>query len=382
MVSNLVSNVSVANKYKHTSTSYDFPIHRGNPQLGNPFPLADYANDRDVVLNIYTQYFLESLPRLNNSFRGIVQSNKPVNLVCFCHPLKCHGDVCKLYIDFARDLPPSVNPVEAFRVHMGYRPPILRDGVDHINIYSNGKTELGRLLSNFAFSPMILKEGEFASLEGYWYWKCTGSKHDVLKKLFGAEAKKIGRTFERVHCEGFDDFIDIAVRAKIYQNPLLKRLLSESHLPFTHYYGWGNDTNALIIRSSYRFLETIHKIRTELSGGEPTIIAGSRSIKDPELIHRAILDSGFKISKVISGKAKGVDILGWHWAKVHNVPCDEYPVTKEEWEISKAAGHIRNAKMETVGKQGIILIENNSTGSEGMLKLMRTNKKPVHIVRL
>jgi hypothetical protein len=40
------------------------------------------------------------------------------------------------------------------------------DGVTHINVYSRGNTELGRLLSNFAHTPFSHPEfGEFASVE-------------------------------------------------------------------------------------------------------------------------------------------------------------------------------------------------------------------------
>ena len=44
------------------------------------------------------------------------------------------------------------------------------DGMTHINVYSKGKTEIGRWLSNFAYSPIDLgNEGYFSSIEGYWY---------------------------------------------------------------------------------------------------------------------------------------------------------------------------------------------------------------------
>lgn len=40
------------------------------------------------------------------------------------------------------------------------------DGIDHINIYSKGKTTLGRMLSNFACTPFTHPEdGKFASIE-------------------------------------------------------------------------------------------------------------------------------------------------------------------------------------------------------------------------
>ena len=52
------------------------------------------------------------------------------------------------------------------------------DGIDHINTYSKGKTELGKLLTNFAHTPFVHpKYGEFQSVEGFWYFKKTGYSH-------------------------------------------------------------------------------------------------------------------------------------------------------------------------------------------------------------
>ena len=57
------------------------------------------------------------------------------------------------------------------------------DGIDHINIYSKGKTSLGRWLSNFAKSPIETEDGHFDSIEGYWYWYWLSSKDDTLRAL-------------------------------------------------------------------------------------------------------------------------------------------------------------------------------------------------------
>ena len=46
--------------------------------------------------------------------------------------------------------------------------PDFNDGVTHINVYSQGKTSIGRALSNF--SPLGFnhpKHGHFESVEGY-----------------------------------------------------------------------------------------------------------------------------------------------------------------------------------------------------------------------
>lgn len=50
------------------------------------------------------------------------------------------------------------------------------------------------------------------------------------------------------------------------------------------------------------------------------IIAGSRNIHNYNLISRVILDSGFDIIELISGAAKGVDMLGIKYAILNNIP--------------------------------------------------------------
>lgn len=101
------------------------------------------------------------------------------------------------------------------------------DGVDHINIYSKGKTSLGRWLTNFAYSPFIIEiNGEhhqFVSIEGLWYWILTGD--DSLKSCYGYDAKSRGKEIlkqlkttkqPRFHKE---DIIKKAIDEKIKNNP-------------------------------------------------------------------------------------------------------------------------------------------------------------------
>jgi hypothetical protein len=40
-----------------------------------------------------------------------------------------------------------------------------KDGIDHINVYSKGKTPLSRFLSNFAEADLETEDGNFASIE-------------------------------------------------------------------------------------------------------------------------------------------------------------------------------------------------------------------------
>ena len=119
------------------------------------------------------------------------------------------------------------------------------DGKDHINVYSKGRTEVGRLLSNFAHTPFEHPtDGRFESVEGYWYWLL--SKHedrDRLRRLHGFLAKQVGREQrapdDPQHTDqAFREKIYYAFEAKLKGNPELARMLKDSTLPFKHYYAY------------------------------------------------------------------------------------------------------------------------------------------------
>jgi hypothetical protein len=113
------------------------------------------------------------------------------------------------------------------------------DGVNHINIYSKGRTELGQFLSNFAYSPIEIDGLSFASLEGYWFWLRT---HDErLRSLFGFEAKDLGGNLKVTVLISTDEFkkkFRRAMNLKIQDDRYYKfqKTFIESTLPFAHYY--------------------------------------------------------------------------------------------------------------------------------------------------
>lgn len=141
------------------------------------------------------------------------------------------------------------------------------DGIDHINAYSKGKTELGRLLSNFANTPFVLPEdGRFESIEGYWYWLLSNSPdREELRSLYGFEAKKRGQELiNPIFIEKDDDFkekINKALIAKIDQNEDIKNALIDSELPFDHYYVYSDK----MVRTKYDWIiKSLEKIRLGL----------------------------------------------------------------------------------------------------------------------
>lgn len=127
-----------------------------------------------------------------------------------------------------------------------------KDGVDHINIYSKGKTSLDRFLSNFAQADLETEDGNFASIEGYWYWLvCSGSATvnltdlELLRKVFGSDAKVLGKTLRERYAlteKQLDNDLEFkrklksAIKFKIDNHPQYKAELKASTLPFEHYY--------------------------------------------------------------------------------------------------------------------------------------------------
>ena len=144
------------------------------------------------------------------------------------------------------------------------------DGETHINIYSRGKTWLGRELSNFAHRPFNHPEhGLFASIEGYWYW--LSRRDDDLRHLHGFKAKQHARELPVITTLPnalFQKYICMALDAKLKKHPELREALKESSLPLTHYYvtKW-NKERAVMAPNSLWLLCHIESQRLELNPG-------------------------------------------------------------------------------------------------------------------
>ncbi len=108
------------------------------------------------------------------------------------------------------------------------------DGVTHVNVYSHGRTELGRLLSNFAHTPFTFDGALFASVEGFWYYTVSGDA--VCRGLSGTDAKTTGRRLPALHNPPNAELLSAVYRAKLAAHPTIARALAASTLPFFHYY--------------------------------------------------------------------------------------------------------------------------------------------------
>ncbi|AIX13015.1 hypothetical protein NW77_007 [Erwinia phage phiEa2809] len=112
-----------------------------------------------------------------------------------------------------------------------------KEGQTHYNIYSQSRTELGRFLSHFQHHPMETEDGQFDSLEGYWYWLYT--KDDRLRYLSGYDAKRLGQSSRRLTVNETLIMHKIIAATKIKLDTMPLHLLKELHtsrLPLIHAY--------------------------------------------------------------------------------------------------------------------------------------------------
>lgn len=104
--------IIVVNKYKNKPSKQDFYIGRGSA-LGNPFThlqlektKAEYhCQTREESIKRYENYIQSKIDKkdeiicraLNELYKRA--KSEDVNLVCFCKPKSCHGDIIKKIID-------------------------------------------------------------------------------------------------------------------------------------------------------------------------------------------------------------------------------------------------------------------------------------------
>lgn len=110
------------------------------------------------------------------------------------------------------------------------------------------------------------------------------------------------------------------------------------------------------------------------------VICGSRSITSYELLVEAIKDSGFEITEVISGSARGADLLGERWAEENGVKLTRMPA---QWvKYGKRAGPLRNEEMARYAAPDgcmIALWDGESSGTQNSISLAQQYKLKLYV---
>lgn len=98
-----------------------------------------------------------------------------------------------------------------------------------------------------------------------------------------------------------------------------------------------------------------------------TIIVGSRTILDVKKVYRAVADSDFNVTEVVSGCAKGVDLLGEEFAINMGIPIKKFPA---DWDnYGKSAGYIRNLAMAEYADALVAIWDGESKGTKHMIDI-------------
>jgi hypothetical protein len=165
------------------------------------------------------------------------------------------------------------------------------DSIDHINVYTRGRTRLGRAMSNLSDCNIDHpRHGLFRTLEGLWYYLKTGSNDDWYRLMSGYDCRKRGKTGTTVWNTNFHRDFKIGMVLKILSNPLLMEELKESTLPFTHYYFFGKtpDKLKLMVPKGHEWqMEFWESMRRQLKEGKDLTIVIEGLLKtdqDPSMV--------------------------------------------------------------------------------------------------
>jgi len=111
-----------------------------------------------------------------------------------------------------------------------------------------------------------------------------------------------------------------------------------------------------------------------------TIIAGSRNIEEYQLVLSAIEASGFEITEVVSGGARGVDSLGEKYGLEKNLPIKVFPA---DWEQhGRKAGIMRNKEMAAYADALIAIWDGNSPGTYNMITEAESCKLKIFVSKV
>lgn len=111
------------------------------------------------------------------------------------------------------------------------------------------------------------------------------------------------------------------------------------------------------------------------------IIAGGRDFADYELL-QSKCDQFFRAKSptaIISGLARGADMLGVRYAREKDIPVLEFPA---DWErLGKRAGMLRNLQMLEVADAVIAFWDGQSRGTANMVNETKKRGLPLRVVR-
>ena len=113
------------------------------------------------------------------------------------------------------------------------------------------------------------------------------------------------------------------------------------------------------------------------------IIAGGRDFADKALFLRAMQQVEQELAEylvsLVSGMAKGADMMGYMFANEHGITCHKFPANWNKY--GKAAGFRRNQEMADFSDGLVAFWDGQSHGTKHMIETMKTQNKWIMVVR-
>ena len=107
------------------------------------------------------------------------------------------------------------------------------------------------------------------------------------------------------------------------------------------------------------------------------VVAGGRTYTNTGMVFICLEKIVQKDDVIISGHAKGVDMMGELYAQKNNLACEIYPA---EWDkYGRSAGPRRNEQMAQVADKVVVFWDFKSRGTKNMIDMAKKYKKELFI---
>jgi hypothetical protein len=304
-------------------------------KFANPFPITEEYSRQEVIDKYKTWLW-------NQIKQGLITKEDILSLdgkdlVCYCSPHSCHGDVLLKAIEYFRAKDIKIT----WSRKIGYQ--------------VNSKTDK-------RFSPFYCFLSDGKSIEDHYQTTVKGYSSfsegkgkpplDTTKDMF-TEYLKLWREWS---VDKDDLLLDLFNKVK-ENNYILGDFFATTEV---------NQAHALSVILNEKYL-----------GYKRVIVAGSRNITDYCFIKEILDKCNFKFSTIISGTANGVDSLGEKYAKENNISIERFPA---QWDkLGKSAGYIRNSLMAENADCLVCIWDGKSKGTKHMFDLAKKHKLQINM---